>query len=533
MKYITRWYQIFLEYTKPDTIPIKWQRIILFIILGIVLIIRLSTINIPALDRTTWKEIDYLMISKNYWLNGFNFLEPEVSWPAEPPRVTEMELPIVPFTAALLYDLFGFNVYSARAITLLAFLLLIIYIFKLTKRELGPILGISAAFAAGILPLYHHFGRYLFTEPLMIAMSVVTLYYVAEWVDYERRRDWILSIITLTLTIALKIEALYLLLPIIWLGYRKYKLHYATYKHLIGIILIAMILPVIWYSYAYYLESTGAHLFGIFMGHNKSQTLTMLVNPEWYRTMFSRIIFILGGWIGVILVIPGFIIGLFEKRARLFVFYFLAIIAYFIIVAEGNIDAPYRQMTIIPSLSVFISLGALAIVVTIVLIIQRIRTQITMKKWGSIFVLLFCLALITLIPARRYNEIRMWGDDEIIMHMDRWQAAQELLKFTDPQSKLITAGEYSVHVGGNDLSPVLYYYSGLQGWSLQSEDWDIKLVESLINKGATHFIAIRVYNNPDPDTLLGDESGNQFIMTMKNNYKVISEHENFIIIDLQ
>ena len=32
-------------------------------------------------------------ISKNYVKNDFNFFKPEITWPAEPPRVTAMELP--------------------------------------------------------------------------------------------------------------------------------------------------------------------------------------------------------------------------------------------------------------------------------------------------------------------------------------------------------------------------------------------------------------------------------------------------------
>ena len=95
------------------------QVLLVVIILGIT-VFRLATISIPSLEWTSWKEIDYLTISQNYWKNGFNFFKPEVIWPAEPPRVTEMELPLVPFTAALLYQIFGYGSLTARAVTLLA-----------------------------------------------------------------------------------------------------------------------------------------------------------------------------------------------------------------------------------------------------------------------------------------------------------------------------------------------------------------------------------------------------------------------------
>jgi hypothetical protein len=78
----------------------------------VVLLVRLATINIPFLKWTAWKEIDCLYISQNYWKQGFDFLHPEVGCPAEPPRVTEMKLLLVPFTAALFYKTFGFNAYT-------------------------------------------------------------------------------------------------------------------------------------------------------------------------------------------------------------------------------------------------------------------------------------------------------------------------------------------------------------------------------------------------------------------------------------
>ena len=64
---------------------------------------RLLAIRAPALDRTYWKEIDYIAISSNYRDHGFRFHRPEITWPAEEPRVTAMEFPLVPYVAALSY----------------------------------------------------------------------------------------------------------------------------------------------------------------------------------------------------------------------------------------------------------------------------------------------------------------------------------------------------------------------------------------------------------------------------------------------
>jgi 4-amino-4-deoxy-L-arabinose transferase-like glycosyltransferase len=166
-----------------------------------------------------------------------------------------MELPVVPFAAALLYKAFGFSAYSARAVTLVAFLVMMLYVYKLTKRELGVLPALISCFAAGVLPLYHPFGKLLFTEPSMIALSVVSLYHIAQWIDYERRGDWIFALVALSLTIALKLESLYLFLPVAWIAFRKYRWEVRRYKELVVLVLSALILPVLWYGYAYYIHA--------------------------------------------------------------------------------------------------------------------------------------------------------------------------------------------------------------------------------------------------------------------------------------
>ena len=89
----------------------------------------------------------------------------------------------------------------------------------------------------------------------------------------------------------------------------------------------------------------------------------------------------------------------------------------------------------------------------------------------------------------------------------------------------ITAGEYTIHEGGNDLSPNLYYYADVQGWSLQAGDWNMKLIDSLIIRGATIFTAIDM--SREPESL-------DFIKQMEEKYPVLymDEENEMLILDL-
>lgn len=318
--FLARWVHNYQKFLKLDSLSVPIQRGLLVLILLSVFSIRAFTIGDPSLDRTAWKEIDYLAISTNYWQHGYRFLEPELNWPAEESRVTPIEFPLVPFSAALVYPFFGYNAFSARLITLLAFLLMALYVFRIAKRELGPSVAILAALAAGVMPLYHPFGRFLFSEPAMIAMSVTSLYYVAEWIDNNRRRDGILALLTLSLAFAIKIESLYMLLPVCWLAYRKYKWEFRKYKNFLLLIFLSLLLPISWYSYAYFLETSGVQQINIFQGHNKFQTFTMLIDLEWYHLMARRVVKgICGGFYGTFFLPVGDPIrGLPEKSQPVF-----------------------------------------------------------------------------------------------------------------------------------------------------------------------------------------------------------------------
>jgi len=509
----------------------KTIKILLYIIVIGIAVFRLTTISIPSLESTSWKEIDYLTISRNYWQNGFNFLQPEVTWPAEPPRVTEMELPLVPYTTALLYQIFGYGSLTSRAVTLFASLLLMVYVYKLARREFNPFIGLLSAFAAGVLPLYHPFSRLLFTEPLMIAMSVASIYYMAEWADHQNKRNWILTVLSLSLTFSLKLETLYLLLPLSWIVFRKYQWKLSHYWGYILLILSSLILPVIWYSYAYYLETTGAHLFGIFKGHDKSQFTTLLLDLRWYRTMAGRVINgILGGLYGFGLFGLGFLFLLLNRKGSLFFAYFAAVVIYFGLVAEGQIDAPYRQMPIIPALSVFVAFGVQTVIIVIMAFFDWIKKSIPFGKNIAWMTLSASFLLVLLIPFQRLDEVRI---ADVPAHADRWNLAEEIKKSSDANSKLVVVGEYSKHVGGYDLSPVLFYYSDLQGWSLTPDKWNQSHIDELRGKGATHLVFILPYGWPYDFIYLPEEPVDPFIQEMKSKYPVLYEYQDQLVLDLR
>jgi 4-amino-4-deoxy-L-arabinose transferase-like glycosyltransferase len=411
---------------KPDWLTGKWASFLLLITVAVVGTIRLYTIGSPAIDRTDWKEIDHIMISENYYKNGYRFLYPEVAWPAEPPRATAMELPVAPFLASLLYPIFGINAYSVRMLTFISFLLLIFYTFKLVKRETGIILALSAALLTGLLPLSNQFNRYLFSEPLLLLCSVFSIYYYAEWMDTKKSWQLILFVVGFSLALSLKPTSLYLGLPFLWIHFRKYGFSIKKYLSFIIAMAICLILPVWWYLHAYHLADNYIDVFGVFGGqfggHNKFQTITMLSDMDWWITMYFRMKRMLLGNFGLLMLFIGVLTCLILKKGRLLFAYLVSVILFFMIVAEGNLDTTYRQLTIIPSAAFFIALGTITTIILMSQFLQELRFN---ENTGNMLATTLTIGLLLIFPLKRYDIYTVAGK-EVPVHPNNWLLAKQI-----------------------------------------------------------------------------------------------------------
>jgi 4-amino-4-deoxy-L-arabinose transferase-like glycosyltransferase len=512
-----------------DAIPTRRQYALLLILLIAATAVRLATIGNPPLERTAWKEIDYLMISENYWRSGYRFLQPEVSWPAEEPRATAMELPLVPFAAAVGYAFAGQGPLSVRWPTLLAFTILGIMVFLLVRREVGPIAGLAAAAAALSMPLHHPFGQLLYSDPVAICMGAVSVFLLQRWLESERGGDAIRAVLALGLTIALKIEMLYLGLFCAWLVWRRHGWHFRRYVPALGLAVGALVVATPWYLHAYWLARNSIDVFGVFGGlyggHDKFQTLTMLASPAWYYEMWERIRWeLLSGTVGFALAAAGLLTIALSRSGGLILAYLVTLLAYFVTVAEGQLDAAYRQLHAVPPLAALIGFGALGLVAA--LSAAGNRFPITLSKlfrWSPTMAAFIAIALVTFTEARRVDQI-LEGDSASPLNEQQWRIAGKVKQFAGENALIVTLGEYTIHKGGVDVSPVLYRYANARGWSLVGSNWSSKQIDELRAKGAVLFVGTNLDREPFID---------EKVQQLAARYRMAYTDQGTVILDLR
>jgi hypothetical protein len=374
------------------------------------------------------------------------------------------------------------------------------------------------------MPLYHTFRHILFSDPWVIALSVMALYHLAQWVDFRKKKDWFLAMAAFSLAVSLKLTPLYLLLPLTWIVFRKDRLDFERYRKFALMIACSLILPLLWYAYAYYLTKTSIDVFGIFGGHDKMQTFTMLSDPNWHKVMFQRLRWqILGGKPGILLCMVGVGSALLLRKGGLFFFYLAAIMAFFAIVAEGHIDAPYRQMTIIPPLSLFIGISPVAVISIGLSILNddEMITDLNIIKSLPVLIIVCCFSL-SIFIYNRHDIMESYPNDLYPVE----KLAKKITTHIEDGSKIIALGEYTIHKGGNDLSPKIYYYSKTQGWTLEKGQWSVEIIEKLINKGATLLAARKISREPGLKA---------FVKKLMKEYKVFywNEKEELLLLDLK
>lgn len=492
-----------------------------YFILGCIVLffalIRLAGIGIPSLQWTDWKEIDYISISKNYLTNGFRIWEPTISWPAEPPRITAMEFPLVPFLSAVLYKFFGFNVITVRLITLLSFLLIIWFTGLLARHLTGPYISLIAAFFAGWIPLHSRFGNMQFTDPLLFAVSLMSLYFFYRYTQENKTSLAIWAFGLLSLALLLKPTELYIALPMVWIWFRKHLFNIKKWFHLAAFFSFAFILPVAWYIYVWHLTKTSIDVFGVFGGHDKFQTITMLSQKKWYAAMFHSVWSLLGGAPGFFLFITGaFYVLLQFRKHHLILVWLMAVGCFFVIVAEGNYDTPYRQLAITSVGAIIMALGSW-IILSLATFLFPVLQSSTFRK------IIFPVLLLTLLFAD-YKIIFHRTDAPV--HPVEWEVASHIKKIAGINDRLITAGTYTIHKGGNDLSPVVYYYADKQGWTLQKGDWNQSKLQELMLKGGKIFAATYMLREPEME---------KFALDLAKQYEVVyyANDQQSIVIDLR
>ena len=489
----------------------NYKYVILIIILGF--LVRLINITDPILEVAMWRQCDTAAIARNFFYNGMNIFYPQVLWGGTTEGyVGETEFNLYPFVVALLYKVFGVHEYLGRLVSIFAFAGGAFFLYKLARKYTGSRVALIALLFYTFNPHIFFFSRTIQPDSSMLFFSITLIYFFSQWIDTERWKDFILMTLCGTCAFLVKIPAVCLGLPLLYLCIVKYRWKLFLEWKLWFFAFLTLFPTALWYIHAIKLNSLNGLSFNAF--HIGSRDggiigLNFLTSSYFYKRVFYLYIFqrhLI--YVGAVFTIVGILSTINRKDLYLFHFWILSQIIFYFIGAGTSDYHSYYTMTITAPSSIFIAW----VIVTYFDRIKRAKI-VHLPILEKFFVApIFILMLIILPLICFYKITAKYKPERLEKDMPIYIAGNMVREISPKDALIITA-----HWGG----PELLYYSDRRGWRMESRYCTIESVENLRKKGATWFVSTRVI-----------EINKDVISHLQNNYEVIELTDQYIIVKL-
>lgn len=334
----------------PETYKKKINFILkpIILILIVAFVVRLIEVTSPPLS---WRQADTAAIARNFFENRFNILFPQIDWGGNSLGYAETEFPVYSFAVASLYKIFGLHEYLARLLSISFSLAGIFFLYRLAKEIWGEKCALWAAVFFAFLPLQMHISKSIMPEPMMIMCMIAGVYYFFMWSRKPRLSRILLSAAFLSIAVSIKPPTLYLLLPLGYLAWLRFRFRLVVNPHLwlFGIILIVP--SILWYYHAHQLYLQTGLTFGIWgYGTDKWGLWSLPLTGEFWRVILWGHLAHPLAYFGVPIVIAGMLFRK-ESKEELFIDYWIvALLAYIVIVSGGNYAHEYYLLpAIVPA----------------------------------------------------------------------------------------------------------------------------------------------------------------------------------------
>lgn len=450
------------------------QKTIYYILL-LAFCLRIIHISYPLIGVHSWRQTDTAAIARNYYEHGMRFLYPQVDWGGKTEGYVECEFPLYSYTVALLYSAFGFSEIWGRLLSVICSLVALFFLYKLIREVLNETTALWAVFLSAVLPLNVFYSRTFMPESAMLMSSVLGIYFFYRWITTDQLKHYFLSIVFIALACLLKLPALYLGLPLLYLCWTKYK--WALLRQWrIWLFVFCVFIPVgLWYYHAHQLYIHGGVTFGVWeYGSDKWGNWDLISSIKFWRQVFmSSIVGSHFAVFGGIVFLIGFLLPRKFEREYLFDCWLFAVIVYFIIVAKGNFVHEYYQLPFM-----------LPAVVYVAKVFERANISLRKIDIKSIALAIALVGII--VSGVRRNMSYLQNEDP--KTSEDLLLADKIKQFTDEHARILCLDQ---------VDPTILYHAHRKGWRMANEELTMKTLQQRRSEGARYFAGLYKYKNYD------------------------------------
>jgi 4-amino-4-deoxy-L-arabinose transferase-like glycosyltransferase len=488
------------------------------VLAGIVL--RLAFVWRPVDYRVlnSWRECDYACIARSFATEGMNIFYPRVDWRGDTSGYAEMELPVLPWTAALMYKMLGYHEVILRLLSALCSIGSLLAFCALARRILpgNGALVASACFAAnGLLIALSGAAQ---PEPLQLLFVILAVNTFVRWIETESTATLLLTSVFTAVAILAKSPSAYLGLLFLYAGLRTKGSRILRQPVTYVALLVAVVPPLLWYLWSHGLyASTGLSL-GV---SNESHFIRweLLSHPvSWIRGNIATEWQDVFAGFGVVFVVSSFIFP--WKQIEIPAAWYASVVIFYIAIAgtSGDPWAYYYHSNSLPPACLLIGFGYEAV--------ASREGWFGGNRGGLWFsrslarVLLVCMLLATLVRGFQL-ELASFASTKL---KSMYLTCQEFKQKVPAYEMIVARGgprldEYGHPVAYNQ--PLAFAWMDRKGFNYAEEDYSCDALAALARRGGRYWLVDSV-----------DRANKQVFAEISHSAKVLAHSAEYDLLDL-
>lgn len=529
--------------SKPSlgTLLQKYEYWILGIIILLACVLRLYRFSNPIADWHSFRQADTASVTREYVKHGIDLLRPryhDLSNIQAGTRVggadnlegwRMVEFPFVNAGIAALIRTFPVLplVETSRFFSILASLGTLLFLYLFTKQHFSSSVAVVSALTFAVLPYSIFYSRVILPEPYQLLFLMLSLWSFSRWLAKEQITWLLLSAFGLSAALLLKpftvfLGPVYAVLFVFQLLTIKSQMSKVkSVLLLLPYLLIAFLPLLLWRNWIQQFPS------GIPASEWLFNSNGIRFRPAWFRWLgYERLTKLFLGYTGVIFVIAAGlpVVQLLKKPSQLFKSHnvpiikqlsilgasWIGILAYFSIMATGNVQHDYYQNLILPFVSVTVGYGAVELYKLFSKIGKRENGNVTtttiwnleLISWNFNQVISIVLVSVLYLSMLFFA----WQQVKGYFNVNHWEyieAGAAVDRLTPPDAKVIAPA-----MGDT----VFLFQTNRTGWPIGFE------IDKKIANGAEYYVT----------TSYDDEA-----RELEQRFSTVEKTDTYLILDLQ
>lgn len=425
-----------------------------------------------------WRQSDTATVARNFAENGLQLFYPQINWGGAGPGYVETELPLMPWGAAALYQVFGENPAWGRLISLAFMLIATGAFWGLARRLLPSSAARFALIAFAVSPAFTRWGTAFMPEATALAFYVLALLAFKRWLDDDRTAWLVAAGASVAMAGLTKPTSLHVgLVMLIWLvvSARDRLRRPSAY----AVAVAALIPPGLWLWHASSLYAVYGNTFGVLSGgDSKFGDISYWTSLTFYAgNLRTEAIFIYGG-----VALPFALAGVWRAwRSRgpaILLAGFIALLVYYAAVArysQSDAGIQYHIFSLpYAALATGIGLAGASEWLR-----DRVSRGVRRVVLATVVMLLFAESVNVVVGSLRSDggvyQVCADALDQVSQPADL-----VVVSSTDPA---LDAG-----VPNNWQDPIIFYMADRRGWSLAADQHLPSFLADYQQSGAKYFV---------------------------------------------